>query len=1405
MEKSINNINFRNIAAFGGDERKSFEEFCCQLARRTVEEDSLFNRLRGEGGDGGVECFADTPDRGRVGWQAKYVFDIGRLLRQADKSLATALRVHPTLTKYVLCFPFDPTGPTERKGRSGLEKLNEWREKKTSAAGDRKLDIEFWPQSKLLELLLCYDVQGGIREFFFNETVLSDHWFSKHLESVKATAGPRYTPEPNIRTELTEWLDAFGRTPAWSGEFEKKIRGCREACDSFAIAIGGSGSDTSLPKWPEELCEPSRLLADDVEKFFDECVRITESSDSELYESLKKELDCILQRFNRIESQLADDLKAGRGKGADSPGFRQYMAEYMVSFPAANLDVARKAIKALENFRDVFCSPSCALTHKRAFVLAGAAGSGKTHGMCDIANLRSEANLRTCVVFGDQFEGGPVTWKRLSEILSLPATSEDGILDALNAAGEASGSPLILCIDAINETRSLKYWRNHLPAFVRAMERRSYLRLCVTCRTSFRSYCLPDDHGLQVVQHEGFSGMEHIACREFFEHYGLTPPVAPILQPEFSNPLYLRLLCKTLESRGLSRIPAGWKGLSPVIMGFLEEKEKQFSKEHEMVVENNIVMGSLMAISKSIADSEKQALSFSEAGNVVLEARPQIDGLQVVEWLLKNDLLFKEAPASDDISDEEGSVKPAFERLGDFLIADALLEKCKQGGVKEASKEGEVLHGLLNDPDKVGQNVGVLAALSIIIPERNPRLEMPDLTDNESARRRLASIAVESFSFRDPDSFSHASKDLILEELGRSGRYFDVMDVVLTSCWQTSAVDAVWLDEILKRKPLSRRDAFWCRYLHERFENKGTVRRLIDAAFELPLDRVETYVAERWATVLLWFTAAADRRVKDNAMRAATAILTSRPEVMKDVLQRLLESDDDEIKERALLSCYGALIVSRDAGRCSELVTGLMEAFGENPAAFDNALIRDNIRCIFELSKKLDPGSGNIDPKLSMSRIGSDWPLDVPSDDDVEAWKDMLNFRTNHFGSDFFIYSMRCLEPWRHAVSKVDMAKWMLKRIAKDFGYEGSGCEKYDRYMLSKYGGGRSKPGWAERIGKKYQWTAMYQLASRLHDNVKRDKEQGSRFSRESLILVEARKIDPTLSHKTVRNEDDARSWWIKPAAEGCLNDGCSDDEWSVDTDGIPRLRDFLSATDRGVQGFQLLLSDLSWTNRDKDMEPNAPYRVVWIMIRSYLVRRPGLSAAYDRLRGCNFFGRWMPEPDPLLYGFAGEYPWAPAFGADLEEWNYEDQSALPAVFKPSWNQLLVEWEYDTTMPRRHIAVPSNKFFSRGDLWWNGRDGYALADGTVVFRDPSVTKPGPQSLLADLNELEKRLKELNMGIIWTMLVEKMVLGRNGHEMKFWSTFSQRAYMDEDDSIRSGRLVLFKDREKNAGPRDSWPS
>ena len=1400
-------MDFQQISPRCGGKQEAFEELCCQLARRTLQETVLFTRLDGSGGDGGVECFADFPDGTRTGWQAKYVFNINSLLTQVEKSLNTALEIHSGLTRYVICFPFNLTGETKRRGLSGVEKLNNWRQEKISATKDRQLTIELWPESKLLELLLRHDVSGGMREFFFNEWVLTDEWFSKHLESAKATAGTRYTPELNVQTDLWKLFTAFGRIPAWLSQFRDKILKCREVHSRSVRALSKSKPDSSLPAWPEDLRADSQTLMNDIEKLYEESDRIVEADNPKAYKSFISQLDDILPRLKFLESQLANHLEEKHGEGeANSPGFRQFMSEYMLSFPAANLDNTRDLIAVLEDLNFWFRSPACLLAYEKIFLLKGIAGSGKTHGVCDTADFRLSENLLTCVVFGHEFGERSDPWIQLLQTLGLPMTlGRDCLLDALNAAGEASGFPLLLCIDAINETRPLRYWNDQLPAFIQEVRRRSHLRLCLTCRTSFIPFCLPEDHGLPVVEHVGFAGMEHVACQAFFEYYELDPPVAPILQPELSNPLYLRLVCETLRSQGLRNLPMGWQGLAPTVRAFLEEKETQFALDKETSTGSKTISTCLMAVSQAIADSGKSALKWSEAEKVILTIRPRALDLQVLEWLIQNGLLLEDAPDSSEIPGEF-SLRPAFERLGDFFVAENLLGECKDiEDVYNECDPGGALHDLLKDSDAIERNRPILAALSIIVPEENFGLETPDLVGDDLVRESLLRIAIKSFPFRNPETFSDASGFLIREALDSEEISFEAMDAVLASSWKPSSVDAIWLDKLLKEKRLAHRDAYWCTYLHDRFEKRGTVYRLIKAAFELPLSRLDLDIAERWALVLLWFTAAADRRVKDEATRAATVILAAKPEAMSAVLKRLLESDDDEVQERTLLVCYGALIISRDIVRCNDVVSMLYSMFTNDPETFNNALVRDHIRCIAELAKKLDPDSSTTDPEFAMCKIGSFHGQKVPPDNKIERWGKLLRFQPNEFMSDFFKYSMGCLRSWEHAVSREDMAKWMLEQIALVLGYENSDCEIYDRSMIAKYGGGRAKPAWVERIGKKYQWISMYQLASRLHDQFEREEEPwDSESLRTPLILLEERKLDPTLPKEIVADKDSIESWWIRSAADLDLSGKLSGEEWITSPDAIPKLEDLLSVINHDEKKWRLLISYPSWNSRDKNAEWNTPYRRVWMRINSYLVPRQKLAKAYKSLQGRNFFGRWMPEVEGSLYGFAGEYPWATPFNIYPEEHHCRgrDTFNLPAIFRPSWNELIVEWEYDSSIPRNFtMIVPARVFFSLGDLWWNGKDGYSIIDGTTVFRDPSVMESGPISLLADSDELQQRLRKLGFRLVWTLLGKKMIVNESADNVQR-RTFSQSAYLGENGSLKIGKCVFFDDYEQDTGLGDS---
>ncbi len=101
----IDQIDFERIAPRNGNQPDAFEEFCCQIARRCpdVPNGSEFIRYRGAGGDGGVECIWRLPNGDEWGWQVKYMFDLSRVKAALEKSVTTAIKVHPRLTRYTVC------------------------------------------------------------------------------------------------------------------------------------------------------------------------------------------------------------------------------------------------------------------------------------------------------------------------------------------------------------------------------------------------------------------------------------------------------------------------------------------------------------------------------------------------------------------------------------------------------------------------------------------------------------------------------------------------------------------------------------------------------------------------------------------------------------------------------------------------------------------------------------------------------------------------------------------------------------------------------------------------------------------------------------------------------------------------------------------------------------------------------------------------------------------------------------------------------------------------------------------------------------------------------------------------------------------------------------------------------
>jgi hypothetical protein len=1401
-------IDFGKIAPRAGSVENAFEELCCHLAARTRAVGTKFERYRGDGGDGGVECRIIDSSGSSTGWQTKYVFEIDGLLRQANQSLRTALSIHPDLTCYVVCFPFDLTGKTARKGRSQTEKFDEWaRNAEADArAKARTLTIERRTAHDIAGLLLANDPSGGLRHYFFSTTTFSDRWFADHIAAAKLTAGPRYNTAINLETPLLGWFSSFAGGLDWQAQFAKHLTECGREADHIEEHVETKGADPMRPGWPTEAYEKGRKLAADLRN----CVRTAESLSAspteEALSRLQSSIAGLVEQIAAVERDLAEDVDANHGEGsAESKRFRSLMAEYHCSFPAANLDAVRETQEKWHAFSEWLSSPSGFLAFRDVFVLSGTGGAGKTHSLCDIAQRRLEEGAYTCIVFGHQFRGEPDPWTRFAESLRVPLILGcDGTLDALNAAGECSGKKVLLCVDAVNETMPRSYWFDRFAEFAKAVASRAHLKLCVSCRTSFLPVCIPKDFAAQAVEHKGFAGMEREACNAFFSYYHLEPPLVPVLQPELANPLYLKLVCETLQGNGLKQLPKGWFGIAPVIRAFLVHKEEQFAKEHSLSAGAAIIGGSLRAIAAAIAKVGSAALCWSEAQSTIDAAKPQAKGINVLQWLVTADLLIEDGPSTATIG-AENFVRPAFERFGDFLVASEMLNSLTSSNVIQAFKGDGRFSNLFGSAQAIRENAGLLSALSILLPEKMGGFELTDLVEDDSVQQEVAAVVVRALAWRTSETFRSPTQQVLQKVLNSPDAYI-AMDALLAVSTQDSEIDAFWLHKVLQRLPLPRRDAFWSGYLKLGYEGNSIVRRMIEAATDMNLQQVDSATAERWCTALLWCTAAADRRVKDYATRAAIAILRPHSKLLLRMVSRFLAIDDDEVRERTLLVAYGALIQSRDKPVLKQLAEELLAAYAAHSDDFQNAIIRDHIRCIAELAEHLGCLDKGLDPMVASRRNPNAPQPKPPTDAEIKAWDSKMEHGTklvirSCLDDDFNHYSIDRLGSWIHAMSKPAIGSWIARRVLDDFGYRDSKCSGYDSAVTQETGGGRSKPAWAERIGKKYQWVAMYQLASRLFDSVDRKEDSWRRTTgRLPLILNDARKLDPTITHSKRPNRKPSDCWWIGGNVDLASTKQLDYATWVNLRDDLPSMESVLAQKTNGGQNWLPLICYQDWSEYREGQPSGEAYRSTWMHLRSFLVPEAQFEKARIALSRRNFFGRWMPAGAKWLYAFVGEYPWATACNIETDDWlGFDTRVAGSSIeFVPVSNEILCEWEYDGTLPSSiRFLVPTRTLFKAGPLWWNSVDGFSNIDGKTVFRDPSASGGGPATLMADVDDLLLRLDLLGYRLIWTLLGEKSVISEEARDVPH-ITYSQPAFLNKDGSVTVGDRMFFDEYNKDQG-------
>lgn len=1178
---SIDLTRIRGDGSVG--QRGAFEEFVCQVARRDRSgEDLEFRRVEGSGGDGGVESYWLLKDGTKRAYQAKYWARAGDIdWSQIDKSVKQAMGSHPETVCYTVALSCDLTGRSglKGKGKTGWEHWDTHRKKWLGWAKAQGLTIEFrvWTAFDLRTRAVT-DLAPGAISYWFGGQVFDEAWFEAKARAALNDLGDRYSPFAHIETEVEVCLRAFVRDPNFCRTVVKPIqafRSLRVAVNRFLDSLGLAAAAAKVAASSEELDR----LGDDIFP--------PDVTGTFCWNEVKAAWVGALDGFQQSHSELRQVAKSGDPTGR----------------AVREID---KLTEAGNRLKFVFCETANQYCDARSLVLLGRFGTGKSHAMGKILET-AIADSRPAVLFlGQKFTDANPQGQMLqfADLGSDSTWSE--FLDGMNAASEAKGKLGLILIDAVNEGAGIAIWRNHLAGILAEVAQRPALRLIVSCRTEYRDRVLPTAVNLDEYELTGFSeGEFQRACVRLMDDEGISRPNAAFLPPEFYNPLMLSTACRSLQRQGASQFPGSLAGLSDFVDLYVRGVSHAITQQHNLpgVLEAQL-RRAFLALADAMVAGSSGVVAEPDARQIVQVAvgRPPPAGTDWLDMILGNGALRLDPDPHPGWKSQGDVVRFAFQIHEQEFIARRLLMRAEDSarpfdvgeplGFLGAAIEAD---GSSSSSASVKDLDGVLMALGVLWPDAKDGEELIDVLPPAAECPELHLVVrrslFEGFLWRRPDRVS-ARTTALLREVTEPGTFYATMlkfAGIVEHPWNSFSLH----EELARYADMASRDAVWTVATNEADDLARTIQGHIRWTLDQTSPFPEAVIGELAAVALTWTLTSTNRTLRDRATKALVHLFRTQPTVMPAVLRRFTAIDDVYVTERLMAAVYGACCVlpSEHVHVAAGAVYTTVFA-GAGPPK--HLLVRDYALGVIERAEFLSALPEEVEVEVCRQPHPTAWPLEMHTNAEVDALAASV-------GDGAKVIARSCTTEYGRGVSRYgDFGRYVLESRVRRFLPVTLDVERPNRiphqlqwkgelignwvahrayelgWHADRFPGDRTRGeyvgrlrGTCERIGKKYQWIAMYELLGILSDHVWcKDRYDDPKPFHSALDLEFCRDIDPTvMSQKAIERVA------VAPAAE--LNFGGLGDvrlaEWPFQAES---LLDFEQATtfvdDNGRRWYRL-------------------------------------------------------------------------------------------------------------------------------------------------------------------------------------------------------------------------------------------
>ncbi|MBY0482085.1 MAG: hypothetical protein K2Q21_12065 [Chitinophagaceae bacterium] len=950
---------WHKIISFNGSQANAFEELVCQIAmEEKSDECEHFERVGTP--DGGVECYWQSAGGKDWGWQAKYY----QTLTSAEwnnikKSLFDAAETHPRLTTYYICLPHNLSDgrrgkKTQRDNWEGYKKKWSTELKLTG----KEIDIVLW-NSTLLFAKLNKTGLHGTRAFFFNQIEIKEQQLNVQLDNSILSLGPKYSSALNLKIKnIIDPFNALARNHEFKDDFTKhfdsllidfrkvithceRIKGLQSYIPAFSKSLS-----TLLDLFSKIDFTPQKEIA--IQPIVAELKavegnsRITREAYLKLEEEYKKEKEA-------VQKNKKDNAKSEYDYRSTSRYKNETEIEHLQKFN-----------RKLDEFRGYLEGSLLKIANEGILVLRGNWGTGKSHLLADVATEQKKQNIPVIFMLGMQFPEIPP--RNFIQQSICPKYSLEDYLAALDSLAKSKNQRMFFIIDAINEGKGKFIWRDNIQSLINEFKQYKWLGLILSYRTTYEKLLLPEGFTVAKVTHQGFKGMEDYAIHEFFNFYKIQQTV-PLLNPEFSTPLFLKIFCTTLKNLGLSKVEEGYEGISKIFGSFVQSINEKIGNRLDYPFDKvNPVQKAIDSLIHYQLKTGDYVIPYETAHDLVESAISKYSTQKnFLEELLKENLLVEDYLYNpNSLESSKNGISFSYERMIDHFKAKYLIDGNTIDQIKKQFNKGGKLYKQFFDRMGFhGLNSGVLNSLAVLLPEKfNIELyEIVQLPQDGYANHYLYKAIMESILWRRSNTTSEKLWIYIKEYLNkaRNEEIYEFYNAIFHVCAnKVNYFNADFIHGLLLNKTIADRDVMWSIPIGRVYDwyDDSSVKKIINWCWNKHIDEynIDDNTAISLGKILAWFFTNSNRYVRDRSTKAFTALYTTRIHLLKSLINDFKDVNDPYVLERVMAGSYGAIARSNDNDQIGQIAQYVYDLYFKTSQPPINILTRDYCKGIVEIA-----------------------------------------------------------------------------------------------------------------------------------------------------------------------------------------------------------------------------------------------------------------------------------------------------------------------------------------------------------------------------------------------------------------------------------------------------------------------